>query len=210
MMSRRFDSTLQKNNARVDGGSTQGCTNGDGRRKIAKSGDGVPFFDNSGKRVAPDDTEAVQYAIYSGQFCEVIRHRCGLVGVRVREPTQVPELFDCLQQDLMSGMRKRRIRGRVLGSESVDFVDVAELSAGEQSVPRETRGRKLVLVSSTQMDFMVSTVPDSTHAVAGADEDVEPVGESDTERNRSVSVAGGDADVTDEGPEVEPYNSLIR
>ena len=125
-------------------------------------------------------------------------------------PGSDAELLDCLQQDLMSGMRIRRVRRRVLDSDSDAPVDVAELSAGEQSVPRETRGRRLVLVSSTQVDSMVSTVPDSTHAVqAGADEDVEPVGESDTESNRSVSVAGGDADVADEGSEVEPHNSLI-
>ena len=46
----------------------------------------------------------------NGLFCEVIRHQCGLVGVRVGEAAHPgppgfvdEELVDCLQQEMLKG-----------------------------------------------------------------------------------------------------------
>ena len=71
------------------------------------------------------------------------------------------------------------------------------------AAPVEARGRRLVLVSSTQVDSVLPTVPDSRDALQ-----VDNDGESDTESNRTVTVRGREEDVVDAGSEVEPFNYI--
>ena len=74
--------------------------------------------------IGGEHSEVMRRFHSSCQFCELIRHQCGWVGVRVGEaahpgpPGSVDEeLLDCLQQDLLRGVR-RRVRRRVMDSDS--------------------------------------------------------------------------------------------
>ena len=79
------------------------------------------------------------------------------------------------------------------------------------AVPFEARGRRLVLVSPTQVDSVVPTVPDSRDAVqVDKDGEAEVVGESDTESNRTVPATGREEDVVDGGLEVEHHDSVCQ
>ena len=99
--------------------------------------------------------------------------RYGHRGTRVGEaahPGPTTEMLDCIQEDSLPGSR-RRVRRRIRDSDSED----ALVRDGESpGVPRQQFGRftalaeptepprrRLVLVSSTQVDPVPSTVPDS-------------------------------------------------
>ena len=57
-----------------------------------------------------------------------------------------------------------------------------------------------MLVSSTQVDSVLPTVPESRDTLLDND------GESDTESNRTVTVRGREEDVVGAGSEVEPFD----
>ena len=77
------------------------------------------------------------------------------------------------------------------------------------AAPVEARGKRSVLVSSTQVDSVVPTVPDSSDAVQVNNVgEAEVVGESDTESNRTVPVTNRKEDLVDGGSEVEPPDSI--
>ena len=62
------------------------------------------------------------------------------------------------------------------------------------AAPVEARDKRLVLKSSTQVDSVLPTVPDSRDALQ-----VDNDGESDTESNRTVTVRGREEDVVGVG-----------
>ena len=72
------------------------------------------------------------------------------------------ELLDCVQQDLLPGSR-RRVRRRFRDNDSEDALTREGESPEEPRLaePTEPRSRLLVLVSSTQVDPVPPTVPDS-------------------------------------------------
>ena len=143
----------RRRNAGVDGRSTPGFASGVGCWTVGRSGEGVEPLDTGSAGVATDDRRPVrqrQHAVCGGQLCEVIRHQCGMVGVRVGEATNPgpvgpvdEELLDCLQRDL--SRVPRRVRRRVMDSDS----DVPLLRAD----PSEAQDRRDVIeghVASTQ------------------------------------------------------------
>ena len=70
------------------------------------------------------------------------------------------ELLDSLQQDLLPGSR-RRVRRRIRDNDSEDALIRDGESPEVPSQPTEPRTRRLVLVSSSQVDPVPPTVPDS-------------------------------------------------
>ena len=121
----RFHPSLRRGNARVDGGPTQEFASRVGCWTATRSCEGFAPLDAGSAGMATNDPRPVhEYAICSGQFSEVIRQQCGMVGVRVGEaanpgpPGSVDEeLLDCLQRDL-SRRVPRRVRRRVMDSDS--------------------------------------------------------------------------------------------
>ena len=125
-----------------------------------------------------------------GEFCSTILsahlgrwcrngacHSGGHTGVSEKERTSHPgthrlgsssvvvslvheELLDGLQQDLLPGSR-RRVRRRIGDNDSEDALIRNGESLEVPSQPTEPRTRRLVLVSSTQVDPVPPTVPDS-------------------------------------------------
>ena len=145
-------------------------------------------LDTSSAGVATDDRRPVrqrQHAVCGGQLCEVIRHQCGMVGVRVGEATNPgpvgpgnEELLDCLQRDL--SRVPRRVRRRVMDSDSgvpllrvdpseaQDRRDVIEghvASTQPASLGLEAFSNQSTVLGRVESQQLASTVPASSGMV---------------------------------------------